>query len=110
MGVGSKSFDVDTAKSKNPREIEAIILKNRNGRTGDKIGYKFYAMFNYFEELQGLPNISSSKSAFDDDDEILLLSVQKNAHSRKRLSKALYGVFRARGYNYTPKPLNARQR
>ena len=71
MGVGSKNFDVDTAKSKNPREIEAIILKNRNGRTGDKIGYKFYAMFNYFEELQGFPNISASKNVFDDDDDIL---------------------------------------
>ena len=51
MGVGSKSFDVDAAKSKNPREIEAVILKNRNGRTGDKIGYNFYAMFNYFSEI-----------------------------------------------------------
>lgn len=51
IGVGSKSFDVDAAKSKNPREIEAVILKNRNGRTGDKIGYNFYAMFNYFSEI-----------------------------------------------------------
>jgi replicative DNA helicase len=50
MGVGDKNFDVDTAKSKNPREVEAIILKNRNGRTGGKIGYNFHAMFNYFSE------------------------------------------------------------
>lgn len=50
MGVGDKSFDVDAAKSRNPREVEAVILKNRNGRTGGKIGYDFYAMFNYFSE------------------------------------------------------------
>ena len=51
MGTGAKDFDVDEAKSKNPREIEAVILKNRNGRTGGKIRYNFYAMFNYFSEL-----------------------------------------------------------
>ena len=49
-GVGNKNFDIDQAKSKNPREVEAVILKNRNGRTGGKIGFDFYAMFNYFAE------------------------------------------------------------
>lgn len=51
IGTGTKDFDVDEAKSRNPREVEAVILKNRNGRTGGKIGYNFYAMFNYFSEL-----------------------------------------------------------
>ena len=51
MGTGADDFDVDEAKSRNPREIEAIILKNRNGRTGGKIGYNYYAMFNYFSEF-----------------------------------------------------------
>ena len=49
-GTGTKDFDVDQAKSKNPREIEAVILKNRNGMTGKKVNFKFYAMFNYFAE------------------------------------------------------------
>ena len=49
-GTGTKDFDVDQAKSKNPREIEAVILKNRNGTTGKKVNFKFYAMFNYFAE------------------------------------------------------------
>lgn len=49
-GTGGKSFDVDEAKTQNPRQIEAVILKNRNGRTGDKIQYAFHAMFNCFEE------------------------------------------------------------
>ena len=49
-GTGTKDFDVDQAKSKNPREIEAVILKNRNGTTGKKVNFKFYAMFNYFVE------------------------------------------------------------
>ncbi len=51
-GTGTKEFDVTEAKAKNPREIELVILKNRNGATGKKIGYKYYPMFNYFEEIR----------------------------------------------------------
>lgn len=49
-GTGEKDFDVDEAKAKNPREIEVVILKNRNGVTGKKIAYNYYTMFNYFSE------------------------------------------------------------
>lgn len=49
-GVGANNFDVDEAKEKIPREIELKILKNRSGRTGAKIEYLYYPMFNYFEE------------------------------------------------------------
>lgn len=49
-GTGEKDFDVDDAKAKNPRQIEAVILKNRNGVTGKKIAYNYYTMFNYFSE------------------------------------------------------------
>ena len=50
-GAGKKDFDVTEAKAKNPREIELVILKNRNGATGKRIQYKYYPMFNYFEEI-----------------------------------------------------------
>ncbi|HEL1073952.1 TPA: toprim domain-containing protein [Streptococcus equi subsp. zooepidemicus] len=49
-GVGESGFDVNEAKSRNPREVELIVLKNRNGKTGTKMEFDFYAMFNYFEE------------------------------------------------------------
>lgn len=49
-GTGESDFDVDEAKAKHPREIEAVILKNRNGVTGKKISYNYYTMFNYFSE------------------------------------------------------------
>lgn len=49
-GAGSKGFDANAAKKKNPREIELIILKNRNGSTGDRIEYRYYPLFNYFDE------------------------------------------------------------
>lgn len=50
-GAGSKGFDANTAKSRNPREVELVVLKNRNGATGAKIAYEYYPMFNYFKEV-----------------------------------------------------------
>lgn len=49
-GVGKNGFDASEAKRKNPREIELVILKNRNGRTGDSLSFNFYPLFNYFKE------------------------------------------------------------
>lgn len=49
-GAGGQKFDANEAKRKSPREIELVILKNRNGRTGDTIGYRYYPLFNYFDE------------------------------------------------------------
>lgn len=49
-GAGDKGFDVDQKKAAHPREVELVILKNRNGKTGTKVNYNYYALFNYFEE------------------------------------------------------------
>ena len=49
-GVGSKDFDLEKAKKEDPRKIELVILKNRNGRTGGKISFDYYAMFNYYSQ------------------------------------------------------------
>lgn len=49
-GAGGKDFDANEAKKKSPREIEPVILKNRNGRTGDRINLDYYPPFNYFAE------------------------------------------------------------
>ena len=50
-GVGGSNFDEQEAKSKNPREIELVILKNREAATGEAIEYKYFQAFNYFEEV-----------------------------------------------------------
>ena len=49
-GAGEENFDVDVAKQADPRRVEVVILKNRNGATGKHIDFDFYAKFNYFEE------------------------------------------------------------
>lgn len=49
-GVGQSDFNVDQAKQADPRKIELVLLKQRQGKTGLKIGYDYYPKFNYFEE------------------------------------------------------------
>ena len=41
---------IEDCKSSDERYIELVILKNRNGRTGGKVYFKFIPKFNYFEE------------------------------------------------------------
>lgn len=50
-GAGGKDFDANAEKKKNPRNVELVILKNRNGATGEKIAYTYYPLFNYFTEI-----------------------------------------------------------
>ena len=50
-GAGGKDFKSTEAKKKDPREIELVILKNRNGKTGDKLEFNYYPLFNYFKEV-----------------------------------------------------------
>lgn len=49
-GVGTESFDTNRAKSADTRNIESVILKNRNGKSGSKLEYSYYPEFNYFTE------------------------------------------------------------
>lgn len=51
-GAGNKDFNANEAKRKNPREVELVILKNRNGRTGDTIEFRYYPAFNYAQEVE----------------------------------------------------------
>lgn len=50
-GAGKKEFNANEAKQKNPREVELVILKNRNGKTGSTVNLEYYPMFNYFKEV-----------------------------------------------------------
>ena len=46
-----KSYiDIESLKTLDPRPIELVVLKNRNGVTGTKIEYNYYPKYNYFEE------------------------------------------------------------
>lgn len=49
-GAGEGDFDVDAAKQADPRKVEVVILKNRNGATGKHLMFDYYAKFNCFDE------------------------------------------------------------
>lgn len=47
-GEGAEAIDEE--KKQNERQVELVILKNRNGRTGAKAYYGYLAKFNLFKE------------------------------------------------------------
>ncbi len=59
MSEGEKDSDkaenakiMSKCKASTERNIEAVILKNRNGQTGTTAIFKYYSMFNCFEEIK----------------------------------------------------------
>ncbi len=49
-GAGSKNFSIRDAMKKDPRRVQLLILKNRNGAAEATIDYEYYKLFNYFKE------------------------------------------------------------
>lgn len=54
-GAGGKNFSYREAMNEDPRNVELVVLKNRNGKTGEKLDYQYYPRFNYFEEETEVP-------------------------------------------------------
>jgi replicative DNA helicase len=49
-GAGSRSFNIDDEKRKDPRELELKILKNRSAALGEPVPLRYYPAFSCFEE------------------------------------------------------------
>lgn len=49
-GAGSRSFNIEEEKRKDPRELELKILKNRSAALGKPIPFRYYPAFSCFEE------------------------------------------------------------
>ena len=49
-GAGSRSFNIDEEKRKDPRELELKILKNRTAALGSPVPFRYYPAFSCFEE------------------------------------------------------------
>lgn len=50
-GCQDTGFDMRQAKARYPRDVELVILKQREGETGTIINYQFYTKFNFFDEM-----------------------------------------------------------
>lgn len=48
-GAGSRGFDLEAEKRKDPRELELKILKNRTAALGDPIGLRYYPAYSCFQ-------------------------------------------------------------
>lgn len=79
-GVGGNDFDVNEAKRRTPRNVEAVILKNRNGATGDTLQYAYYSMFNKFLDMDSMeePERRSQEAQTQVDDEGRVFSSTKD--------------------------------
>lgn len=51
-GAGTKDFNADQEKQKDPREIELKILKNRNGATGAVIPFEYHPKYNLYHDVK----------------------------------------------------------
>ena len=49
-----QKLDLAKEKKKNPREVEVVMLKGRNGKGTGKVEYDYYAEFNCFYEHESL--------------------------------------------------------
>ena len=71
--TGKAKKTVRQMKGKTEREMEIVILKNRNGKIGDELQFKYYAMFHHFSQgnepsknisnIFGIGNVDSIKSS-----------------------------------------------
>ena len=50
-GFGEDNFDEYAAMAKDIREMELVVIKQRNGAIGSRIPFDFYARYNNFEEV-----------------------------------------------------------
>ena len=78
--MGGNDFDVNEAKRRTPRNVEAVILKNRNGATGDTLQYAYYSMFNKFLDMDSMeePEKRSQEAQTQVDDEGRVFSSTKD--------------------------------
>lgn len=50
-GAGSRTFNLDEEKRKDPRELELKLLKNRSAAVPEPIPFRYYPAFSCFEEV-----------------------------------------------------------
>lgn len=53
--TGAEGYNEKVEKNKDPREIRAVIMKNRNGKAWVNKNFNYYPVFNYFEESAQTP-------------------------------------------------------
>ena len=68
--TGKAEKTIRLMKGKTERNMEIVILKNRNGKIGEELSFSYYAMFHHFYNSQDNSNKKSVDSVFFDDSKI----------------------------------------
>ena len=63
--TGKAEKTIRLMKGKTERDMEIIILKNRNGKIGRELSFKYYAMFHHFNDSTEYNPTSCNKSFTD---------------------------------------------
>jgi replicative DNA helicase len=50
IGEEREKFNLNEEKKQNPRKIQAVLLKNRAGKSGMTIDFDYYPEYNFFIE------------------------------------------------------------
>ena len=58
---------VKKCKASTQRSVEAVILKNRNGKTGGKVGFDYFSLFNCFNQDYGFTSVDTWEE-YDEDE------------------------------------------
>lgn len=53
-GAGADGLNITEVLRQDPRQVELVILKNRNGKTGDILPFEYYPLFNRYHEPEGV--------------------------------------------------------
>ena len=64
--TGKAEKTIRQMKGKSERDMEIVILKNRNGKIGDELQFKYYAMFHNFTEAGKNHHLENKSSNFLD--------------------------------------------
>lgn len=54
-------------KGKSERDMEIVILKNRNGKIGEELSFSYYAMFHHFKIVEEPATVTKTDCVFGND-------------------------------------------
>ena len=72
QGIGDKNFDLNSAKSENPRKVELVLIKQRMGAISDSIQLDYYPACDLFVDPMVSKTDDNIEDDFDDDDDDFL--------------------------------------
>ena len=62
--AGKAEKTIRQMKGKSERDMEIVVLKNRNGKIGEELSFSYYAMFQHFTDISKKVNVSTFSRAF----------------------------------------------